>query len=220
MKTIQIEKDTRIPGTNLILEKGDSIFFEYTFKEKMSISHSVRPILAGNRRNLKIPKTSLEIIAGDRVFISDTPENNELLLEAAKEFKGWNIGRTLLKPTVRSEIVNSDINIDEFVWYHWEIIEKGCLVAVVTPSQKISVKKVTQLTMNKRSYPEEGPLRDHLVRDEEERFMRCKTIPEIHELLYLFGFAYLPLKDWELSGKILTTGFDKTKQIAFRFYLD
>lgn len=216
MKTIQIEKDIRIPGTNLILERGDTISFK-----SRSYSHSVRSSLAGNRkRNLKIPKTSLEIIAGDRIFISDAPENNELFLEEAKEFKGWNIGGLFLKPTVRSEIVNSDINIEEFVSYPWEIIKKGCLVAVVTPSQKISVKKVTQLTMTKRSYPEEGPLRDFLIKDREERIMNCETIPEIHSFLFSCGFSTLPLRDWKLSGKILTTGFDELKRIAFKFYLD
>lgn len=44
-------------------------------------------------------------------------------------------------------------------------------------------------------------------------------IPGIHDLLFLYGFSYLPLKDWELSGKVLTTGFDKSEQVAFRFYL-
>lgn len=37
MKTIQIEKDTRIPGTNLILEQGDRLFYEATSFKGQSI---------------------------------------------------------------------------------------------------------------------------------------------------------------------------------------
>ena len=229
-KTVNITEDVRIPSSNIILEKGDKILFNASEKVDLDISyflHSIYSKYIAREEKAKIPGTNIEVLGGDKFFFSNEPEHNEYILELANEFKGWKVGNTLLKPVVKYTVLKSDLDISGISPYPFRYVDKGCVIGVITPKDRISVKKVTQLNIKRGGKTlKEGPVDLFLYRDSVYAFEQCKTIPEIEAHFRKFTLTKPDFRDmekWKLSGKELTTNFEPDEyregKVALRFYL-
>lgn len=176
MKTIKIKESVKIPGTNIILEKNDRIFYSHGYGLVEYISDTVNWEVV-KKGITTLTGTSLGIKGNDKVFISDAPEYNDLVLRKAEEWAKKSSkyipgGMSSYAYEIKTEIPDHDIrSIPELITKTF--CREGCLIAVVTPKFTFKVKKVVFGGGARDREPRE--MKPSSIKD----ILRCRNLNEL-----------------------------------------